>query len=69
MDERNEKEKDNLQSLGSRDGYDDDDKGFRGDDSKYQGQTLANNYLTVINTSASIIDAEDHAYDQHYERT
>ena len=55
MDERNEKEKDNLQSLGSGDGYDDDDKGFCGDDSKYQGQTLANNYLTVINTSASII--------------
>ena len=65
MDERDEKEK----SLGSGDGYDDDDKGFCGDDSKYQGQTLANNYLTVINTSASIIDAEDQAYNQHYERT
>ena len=64
MDERNEKEKDNLQSLGSGDGYDDDDKGFCGDDSKYQGQTLANNYLTVINTSASIIGCADHAYHQ-----
>ena len=64
MDERNEKEKDNLQSLVALDGYDDDDKGFCGDDSKYQGQTLANNYLTVINTSASIIGCADHAYHQ-----
>ena len=34
---------------------DDDDDGYGGDDSKYQRQTLGNNYLTVINSTPSII--------------
>ena len=38
---------------------DDDDDGYGGDDSKYQRQTLGNNYLTVINSTPSIIGWDD----------
>ena len=74
MDERDEKQKDSSKSLhfqlvlgkdndddddDNDDDDDDDDDGYGGDDSKYQRQTLGNNYLTVINSTPSIIGRDD----------
>ena len=50
---------DDVDDVVDHDVDDDDDDGYGGDDSKYQRQTLGNNYLTVINSSPSIIGRGD----------